>query len=938
MLAASDTESCQSGRLAESSGEEPELEIVPRPEILVDIEDEDSPALEQAPQQQTMARPARISPSDMPLQLPEEATVEPEPSGRAAWQLGQNCGDYVAQIGNRCLQPQSQVLVANVVANARAANKATMKQMLSEIRPGETGSQHQSLPFYMASRLLGLGARTVTRIWTQLQSNGWRPEELHGGQSKRAHPSSEVEPEPDDQPPEDNDTAQVAMRHVVARAISCAVEGQSGLAYEREVCRLQLAGVNVGTALHGRRFFQEVIHASSLVLKQLEAFIWDTPLRSTGVASDFALVMDPVSLGTGFTARHDTVLMMNINIVHNGTGCLTTPMIGAPTLGVGEHAGEGLKALCLRTLAEHPGMFDVATLQKCLSLIGGDGGKADTFLDCVDWDQFHRDDLGYTRAIKSSAPAQELYTLAKDLDHLFNFGDGRIIFRSLGKEIDDVPKGYLRQVGGTRKAGSLALVADSIIQHLKRITVGLQMRYRWKQEGHGQYSLTRLSEISRRLLDPAFIGFTMLVADVTRGPVKQHILTIQAALEPWSSKSADLLLVQQLEDILRGYERVEQHIMEIERQYCLLCLRVRSVARAADGQIVKMTIPDDVRASAEKWWRTSSYTVQPVWVLGWLRHLISQVLPSAALRVQWDVIDKVSRFLGNLPQAASSTHSVPVQDIQLVFRHARRKRRKTAETVFNDLRSWNGKVVRIIATTRVVQPDAISRSIDCSSFFAQGSLEVTARASAWHAVRLHHRARVLRGPESSCERLGSIAHQQWDSQQNLAPASIMARVHLMSAGLKCLGTERDCLIVNQVASLMLSAKRSALHARPEVAQIREHRELMAESTSGQDLQLYAAEGYLVPGGLTSVAAIRVETSASLAKSLPSTLPPVLQEALPATVDTATGQTKGLMPSTGLQRLSKKNPANSTLRDAMCSYLETEAGKKWQQERSLVFGD
>ena len=604
MLAASDTESCQSGRLAESSGEEPELEIVPRPEILVDIEDEDSPALEQAPQQQTMARPARISPSDMPLQLPEEATVEPEPSGRAAWQLGQNCGDYVAQIGNRCLQPQSQVLVANVVANARAANKATMKQMLSEIRPGETGSQHQSLPFYMASRLLGLGARTVTRIWTQLQSNGWRPEELHGGQSKRAHPSSEVEPEPDDQPPEDNDTAQVAMRHVVARAISCAVEGQSGLAYEREVCRLQLAGVNVGTALHGRRFFQEVIHASSLVLKQLEAFMWDTPLRSTGVASDFALVMDPVSLGTGFTARHDTVLMMNINIVHNGTGCLTTPMIGAPTLGVGEHAGEGLKALCLRTLAEHPGMFDVATLQKRLSLIGGDGGivsggpdhrhkstaaaeklwrcvhsdllpeeeTADTFLDCVDWDQFHRDDLGYTRAIKSSAPAQELYTLAKDLDHLFNFGDGRIIFRSLGKEIDDVPKGYLRQVGGTRKAGSLALVADSIIQHLKRITVGLQMRYRWKQEGHGQYSLTRLSEISRRLLDPSFIGFTMLVADVTRGPVKQHILTIQAALEPWSSKSADLLLVQQLEDILRGYERVEQHIMVtlLLAQHCSL--------------------------------------------------------------------------------------------------------------------------------------------------------------------------------------------------------------------------------------------------------------------------------------------------------------------------------------------------------------------------------
>ena len=367
-------------------------------------------------------------------------------------------------------------------------------------------------------------------------------------------------------------------------------------------------------------------------------------------------------------------------------------------------------------------------------------------------------------------------------------------------------------------------------------------------------------------------------------------------------------------------------------------MRVRNAARAADGKVLKHPVPDDVRASAERWWCTSSYKVQPVWVLGWLRHVISKMLPSAALKLQWDVTDRVSRFLCNLPEAASSTHSVPAQDLLLSFRHGRRKRRKTADNVFSDLRSWNGKVVRIMAINRVVQADAVSRSIDCSSFFAQGTVEMTARASSWHAVRLHHRCRVLRGPESSCERLGSIAHQQWDSQQNLAPASLMARVHLMSAGVKCLGTQRDSLIVNQVASLFLSAKRSALHVRPEVAQIREHREMMAESLSGHDLQLYAAEGNLFPEGLTSVTAIRAETSASLSKSLPSTLPPVLQEALPETVDAATGQIKGLMLSTGLQRLSKKSPANSTLRDAMCSYLDTEAGKKWQQERSLVFGE
>ena len=108
------------------------------------------------------------------------------------------------------------------------------------------------------------------------------------------------------------DKKKEAMHNVVTCAISCAVEGLSGLAYEREVHRLQLMGLNVGTALHGRRFFQEVVHCSSLVLKQLEALSWNMPLNGTGCPSDFAVVLDPVSLGTGFTSRHDTVLMINV--------------------------------------------------------------------------------------------------------------------------------------------------------------------------------------------------------------------------------------------------------------------------------------------------------------------------------------------------------------------------------------------------------------------------------------------------------------------------------------------------------------------------------------------------------------------------------------------------------------------------------------------------
>jgi hypothetical protein len=539
--------------------------------------------------------------TDMPLSVPDHENIAPKSA--AGWTPGFDCGAYVGTVGAACLQEQSQVLIGNVVSNLTLMSKSTSKQLLSEVRPAmKLGYNKVALPVFAASKLLGLGAHTVSNVWSRLQARNWRPETKWGGARSKPEPEPGSETAPGQDSHNDceakeavADKKTLAMRHVVTLAISCAVEGQSGLAYERQACRWQLAGVDVGTGLHSRRFFRDTLHVASLVLSQLEGLQWSLSLPGTGTPSDFALMVDPVSLGTGFAGRHETVLMMSIMVVNGATHKLCTPMLAAPTLGIGDHGGDKLVELCLQALAEHPALFDMASLRARLSLVGGDGGivrggrlhrhqstgaaeklwarvhsdAEEPVLHCVDWDQFHRDDVGFSRAVRSSKAATELLSLAKDLDHLFNYGDGRIIFRSLSKELNE-PAGQVRTAGGTRKAGALVSIPENILHHLKRLVVGLRARHTWRNGGHGNYSLEQLSNISRRLLDPAFLTFTMLCNDLMMGPVRQHILIVQGAVEPWSCREADMAYVEQLQSMLRGYELVEQlvNVTTLLAQHC----------------------------------------------------------------------------------------------------------------------------------------------------------------------------------------------------------------------------------------------------------------------------------------------------------------------------------------------------------------------------------
>lgn len=167
-----------------------------------------------------------------------------------------------------------------------------------------------------------------------------------------------------------------ALKHLVRLALSCAVEGRSGKEFERDCQRWSLGGVMLGTSNRSRHFFRECLFIASLVLSHMDALEWDLVLPGIGTASDVAVVLDPVSLGHGWAARHGTVLVMNIVLISPVTFRAFSPFFAAPTMPLGGHAGASVAALAVETMASHPSTFNLNTLRGRLALVGSDGGLA----------------------------------------------------------------------------------------------------------------------------------------------------------------------------------------------------------------------------------------------------------------------------------------------------------------------------------------------------------------------------------------------------------------------------------------------------------------------------------------------------------------------------------------------------------------------------------
>ena len=202
----------------------------------------------------------------------------------------------------------------------------------------------------------------------------------------------------------------------------------------------------------------------------------------------------------------------------------------------------------------------------------------------------------FSRAVQAHSPAKELFSVVKDLDAVFGYSDGQILYRAVGSELfgaDALPAKHLQRVGGTRKAGALGQVAARLTANYKQVCLALQARMEWRRSKHGSITLESLAETSRRLRDVSFVAFMVAFQSVMI-PVGEHIKIVQSTAEPWSISSANAKCITKLAELSSAIERTEcfisvcvllgQHCSVAERGRCL-ALYLKSVNKSWNSHI-----------------------------------------------------------------------------------------------------------------------------------------------------------------------------------------------------------------------------------------------------------------------------------------------------------------------------------------------------------------
>jgi hypothetical protein len=255
----------------------------------------------------------------------------------------------------------------------------------------------------------------------------------------------------------------------------------------------------------------------------------------------------------------------------------------------------------------------------------------------------------------------------------------------------------------------------------------------------------------------------------------------------------------------------------------------------------------------------------------------------------------------------------------------------------------------IVDVARRVDVSAVAASIDTIRWFALGS--GGSRSCAWHAARVHHRCRNLFPPDAPCESVGSILRLLWDQRQGSASTSFWRdRALLSAAGVRCMGGDRDEMIVEEVVTVLKltskykvtgsSASRTAWVARNVYRPCEGNR----SSRSRTQWLPKGARDPLCPSEMVELekggAAKRqkfVDTRAQSSKA--HTLPGSLATAVDQSwVGTHGDGMQPLPPDIKGLHMQQKGATQSELRDTMYNWMDGPAGKKWFAEKAAMHAD
>ena len=196
----------------------------------------------------------------------------------------------------------------------------------------------------------------------------------------------------------------------------------------------------------------------------------------------------------------------------------------------------------------------------------------------------------------------------------------------------------------------------------------------------------------------------------------------------------------------------------------------------------------------------------------------------------------------------------------------------------------------------------------------------------WHAARVLHRVRLLRGPESACERRGSLLHQLWNAVQGLEPQRLAARLFIREGGLTGSGAPEEEPVIEEIEQALRKSGDVA-HAftkrrRVQVEQPRRAPDTCVDEKATHLRRSLRGASFVVQKSVYQ----------------PMNIPTVCSEALAkhSRRDRSGATIIGPLPMFRVDP-RQQGLAQSEMRRRLREWMASNEGKDWRESRTSLFG-
>ena len=190
----------------------------------------------------------------------------------------------------------------------------------------------------------------------------------------------------------------------------------------------------------------------------------------------------------------------------------------------------------------------------------------------------------------------------------------------------------------------------------------------------------------------------------------------------------------------------------------------------------------------------------------------------------------------------------------------------------------------------------------------------------WHVLRVYMRSRMMKAPESGCERWGSLLHSLWDSVSGWGPDRMVSRLLIREAGFDGVSLEHEDIVhelalaldgwMGKSASLGLSRIPTS-NTRDAAENIAVRRELRENPIVRQEWRNAARPCELLPSAAHAVnEAVRLGRRGAL-------------QALPVFAEDV--------------RSTRRGRTQSVVGEALAKFMQSDQGRQWQEDRNAIFG-